>query len=175
MISVAIVGSGNVGFHLYHRMRQCKDLNVTMVNARNPNSLASYDIAIVAVVDDVIGQVSRQLQTPLVVHTSGTTAMNALENTTRKGVFYPLQSFSKDKEVDFQKVPFCLEAEQASDSRLLEKLVRCLDSKYYHISSVQRNYLHIAAVFANNLPIICTKWPTIFVGSRAYLLKFYCP
>jgi predicted short-subunit dehydrogenase-like oxidoreductase (DUF2520 family) len=85
-----------------------------------------------------------------VVHTSGSFAMKDLKNTTSKGVFYMLQTFSKDKEVDFSVVPFCLEAEHTADYLLLEKVARVLGVKVYPINSEQRKALHVAAVFVNN-------------------------
>jgi len=150
MISVAIVGNGNVGFHLYQEMMKSDDLKVAQINSRNQESLEDYDVAIIAVSDDAITEVSQHIKSPLVVHTSGTTAMDALQNSTRKGVFYPLQSFSKDKSVDFGKVPICVEAENEQDLKLLASLVRRMNSGYYEIGSEERKYIHVAAVFVNN-------------------------
>ena len=165
MISVAIVGKGNVGFHLYQELNKSDNLNVIQFNSREQRSLEDFDAAIVAVSDDAIAEVSQHIKTPLVVHTSGTTAMSALQNVTRKGVFYPLQSFSKHKSVDFNQVPLCIEAEDQQDEQLLKDLAKTLGSTSYLVSSEQRNYLHVAAVFANNFTNhmyqmandICTK------------------
>jgi predicted short-subunit dehydrogenase-like oxidoreductase (DUF2520 family) len=150
MLSVAIVGTGNVGFHLYQELNQNEDLKVVQFNSRAQNSLADFDLAIVAVADDAIADVSRYIQSPLVVHTSGGTDMGVLKNITRQGVFYPLQSFSKEKPVDFTKIPLCLEAENESDFQFLELIASLLKSPSYRISSEQRQYMHVAAVFANN-------------------------
>ena len=76
--------------------------------------------------------------------------MDALKNTGSKGVFYPLQSFSKEKTVDFTQIPFCLEAENKDDLSKLETLVSVLNGKIYHINSEQRKSIHVAAVFVNN-------------------------
>ena len=86
----------------------------------------------------------------MVVHTSGSVAMNSLNNNGRKGVFYMLQTFSKNKIVDFSEVPFCLEAENEKDYILLELLANLIGKKVYAINSEQRKALHIAAVFVNN-------------------------
>ena len=61
-----------------------------------------------------------------------------------------LQTFSKEKKVDFSKVPFCLEAENLKDYFLLEKLAKLIGKKIYQISSKQRNAIHVSAVFVNN-------------------------
>lgn len=150
MISVAIVGKGNVGNHLYNQLVKSNKLRVLQYNSREKNQLKDFDIAIIAVSDDAISEVSETIESSLVVHTSGTTPMNALKNSTRKGVFYPLQSFSKDKSIDFSQVPLCIEAEHPKDEQLLQDLAKALGSAPYLISSEQRNYIHVAAVFANN-------------------------
>jgi len=150
MISLAIVGNGNVGFHLYKNLSENSLINVTQIDSRGHGSLEDFDISIIAVVDNAISEVSSYIKSPLVVHTSGTTHMNQLKNTTRKGVFYPLQSFSKDKEVDFSEIPFCLEAENPKDLEQLKELVNTLGAKPFEISSDQRKRIHVAAVFVNN-------------------------
>ena len=61
-----------------------------------------------------------------------------------------LQTFTKNKKVDFSKVPFCLEAEDKNDYQLLEKLAKLLSKHIYNIDSEQRKRLHVAAVFVNN-------------------------
>ena len=61
-----------------------------------------------------------------------------------------LQTFSKDKKVDFSEIPFCLEAENANDYKTLEIVAKAIGKKIYPISSEQRNTLHVAAVFVNN-------------------------
>lgn len=150
MISLAIVGNGNLGFHLYKKFAQNSLINVTQINSRDQNSLVEFDISIIAVADNAISEVSSFIKSPLVVHTSGTTHINQLQNTTRKGVFYPLQSFSKDKEVDFSEIPFCLETENSKDLEQLKELVIALNAKPFQINSNQRKRIHVAAVFVNN-------------------------
>jgi len=61
-----------------------------------------------------------------------------------------LQTFSKEKEMDFSTVPFCLEAENKEDYLLLEKIAKTIGRKIYSVNSEQRKALHIAAVFVNN-------------------------
>ena len=76
--------------------------------------------------------------------------MKDLSDRQRRGVCYPLQSFSKEQEIDFSKIPFCLETEEASDFDLLKGLAKEFSPKCYAIDSLQRQYLHVAAVFLNN-------------------------
>lgn len=168
MIKVAIIGGGNVATHLANAFNKTDEVSLVQVYARNieqiehlkevtsiTNSielLTKADVYIIAVSDDAIGDVSRKIEQKngLVVHTSGSVAMQSLQNTGRKGIFYLLQSFSKDKEVNFNKIPFCLEAENEEDLQLLETLAKTIGKKIYRINSEQRKRLHVAAVFVNN-------------------------
>ena len=68
----------------------------------------------------------------------------------KRGVFYPLQTFSKDKQVDFSIIPICLESEYPGDFSLLETLAKCISENVYKIDSKQRQALHVAAVFVSN-------------------------
>ena len=68
----------------------------------------------------------------------------------RRGVFYPLQTFSKNKPLEFSSIPICIEALQKEDLNLLTALADALGCKSRVISSEQRLALHLAAVFVNN-------------------------
>ena len=84
------------------------------------------------------------------MHTSGATSLDVLDAKNRKGVFYPLQTFSKNKEIDFSIVPLCLEAENTFDFRVLETVAKSISNAVFAINSDQRKALHVAAVFVNN-------------------------
>lgn len=172
MTKVSIIGSGNVAQHLIQAFQNAMFLNsqieLIQVFARKKenlthlldtdkitsdyNQLQAADIYIIAVSDDAIASVSAQLpfENQLVVHTSGTVALAALQDNNRKGVFYPLQTFSKNKAVDFKNIPICLEAENESDLQLLKKIAHFISNAVYEISSEQRKALHVGAVFVNN-------------------------
>ena len=150
MISILIVGNGNVGTQLFEALKIIDTLNVSLISSRDLSNIPKAELTIVAVSDDAIDDVSSQISNDFVVHTSGSVPLSALKNNTRKGVFYPLQTFSKDKKVDFTQVPFCLEATTENDLKLLVTVANYLGQKIYHISSEQRKTIHVAAVFANN-------------------------
>ncbi len=150
MVSILVIGNGNVAFHLVKQFNAIDKIECTQISSRKIESLPSADVAIIAVSDDAIAEVSSQIDTNLVVHTSGGSHLNSLKNPKNKGVFYPLQSFSKSKEVDFSEIPICLEAESDSDYDLLEKIAKLISSKVYRIDSKQREIIHVSAVFANN-------------------------
>ena len=167
MINVVVLGGGNVAAHMCDAFLRTTTINLLQVYARNikqithlkektliTNSFAELkkaDIYIIAVSDDAIANVSSQIPyKSLVVHTSGAASIDALNNKGEKGVFYMLQSFSKEKQIDFNKIPFCLEAETKEGLHVLKSLANAIGKKIYELSSVQRSYLHVAAVFVNN-------------------------
>ncbi|MHC5202199.1 Rossmann-like and DUF2520 domain-containing protein [Myroides sp. LJL119] len=168
MITVSILGAGKVAHHLISTILEKDHICIKQIYARNPNQVSQLissdkiisditklepcDIIVIAVSDHAIEKLSEQIQldNPFVVHTSGTVSMQAIKNTTRKGVFYMLQSFSLEKEVDFKNIPFCLEASNLDDFALLEKLALEFSQRVYDIDSEQRKVIHLSAVFANN-------------------------
>ena len=85
------------------------------------------------------------------VHTAGCMPISVFEGlTARYGVVYPLQTFSKSREVDFKKIPFFLEANSSEDEKVLGEVARALSSDVRFLSSEKRKNLHLAAVFACN-------------------------
>lgn len=172
MLKVTIIGSGNVSQHLITALQKTQntgnEIELVQVYSRKResitalldsskivtdfNDLLEADLYIIAVSDDAIASVSDQLpfKNRLVVHTSGSVALDSLNNNNRKGVFYPLQTFTKNKEVDFKNIPICLESENSTDFRLLEKVAKSISDKVFAINSQQRKALHVAAVFVNN-------------------------
>ena len=172
MTKVIIIGSGNVAQHLIAAFQNSQklgtEIDLIQVFSRQKESIAHLldldkitddlatleeaDLYIIAVSDDAISAVSSQLsfKNRLVVHTSGSIPLNALDDDNRKGVFYPLQTFTKHKEVDFKTIPICLESENATDFQLLEKVAKIISDKVFAINSEQRKALHVAAVFVNN-------------------------
>jgi predicted short-subunit dehydrogenase-like oxidoreductase (DUF2520 family) len=151
MIKVVLIGQGNVTSHLANGFTNVTNVAVFEVNSRQLKDIPDADVIIISVSDDAIATVANQLKNSnsLIVHTSGTVSMETI-NSKRKGVFYPLQSFTKNKPVDFSTIPFCLETVIPEDLILLENLVQSLQAKAYKINSEQRKKLHLAAVFVNN-------------------------
>ncbi len=168
MIKVVLIGSGNVAQHLIKVMLKTANIELVQVFARDRNSISHLipeeriisnynkikeaDVYIISVSDNAIAEVSSHLpfENRLVVHTSGTSELSVLDDKNRKGVFYPLQTFSKSKAVDFSTIPICLETEKESDYKTLETLANLISKKVFAISSEQRKSLHVAAVFVCN-------------------------
>lgn len=168
MIRLSIIGSGNVAQHLIKAFTKSEAVEIVQVFSRKKEVLLSLlnedliitdlnnfqpaDLYIIAVSDNAINEVSKQLpfQNQLVVHTSGAAPIDILDPKNRRGVFYPLQTFSKSKDVDFSNIPICLEAENTFDYRELESAAKCITKAVFAIASEQRKALHVAAVFVNN-------------------------
>lgn len=168
MIKVVILGGGNVAHHLTTHLLKNTTVKLIQVYNRsikkilhlkhitsitnNLTDLQEADIYIIAVSDNAISSLSSKLnfKDKLVVHTSGSVDINEIQSTSNKGVFYALQSFSKELEVDFSNIPICIEAETKKDLDLLKILAESISVKAYQINSNQRKNLHVAAVFVNN-------------------------
>lgn len=120
------------------------------------NALPDADIVITAVSDDalphVAGQLAARYSDALLAHTAGSVAMDIWREAGTKhyGVFYPMQTFSKSKEVDFSHVGIFIEACAEEEYLKLEQLANRVSPMVYRATSRQRGYLHIAAVYACN-------------------------
>ncbi|WP_203295610.1 Rossmann-like and DUF2520 domain-containing protein [Luteirhabdus pelagi] len=168
MISVVFIGYGNVNYHISNALYEAHQVHVKQVISQNNKTLSptlgdvsfttdfqkveEADLYIIAVPDDAIEDVSNRLgaRKGLVVHTSGSVSMKALNTHERYGVFYPLQTFSKNRKVSFQDIPICIEANSNSDVALLRTLATSISNNVTEVSSEERATLHLAAVFVNN-------------------------
>ena len=170
--NIVILGAGNLATQLalslfekgiqvkqvYSRKIESAAELAGKVNASFTNDLAQLfleaDLYIIAVKDSAIPEVLENLklkEDQLIVHTAGSIPMNILEGfSTNYGVFYPLQTFSKTKKIDFSTVPICIEASHATTFLELEKLGEKLSKSVNQINSEERKTLHLAAVFVNN-------------------------
>jgi predicted short-subunit dehydrogenase-like oxidoreductase (DUF2520 family) len=168
--TAAIIGSGNVATQLGTALRQA-GVHIDVVYSRNPEHaqrLAAQlgalpysdlslvpghaDLYLIAVSDTAIRTVSDALgiNDGIVVHTSGITPMSALAGHRRIGVFYPLQTITRNTAPDFRSMPLLIEANNASDEQALNGLAAKISGHVSVLTSEQRQYVHLAAVFANN-------------------------
>jgi len=171
VLSLSIIGTGNVAFHLAKAFCAAQDVNLQFVAGRNDHNLEAFkalsttinvneelektfssDVILIAVSDASIAAISKLLtgSDSLIVHTSGSTPMTVLDQNNRYGIFYPLQSFSKEKELIYSKIPFLIESKLKENLRLLKHLAESLSAEYFTINSRDRAALHLAAVFSNN-------------------------
>lgn len=114
---------------------------------------ASADVYIFAVKDDVLPEIISQMphNNGLWVHTAGSVPMDIFAHkTSRYGVMYPLQTFSKNRNYDFKTIPLFIEGNNQSVDNEMFNLSSKLSNIVTRTSSEQRKYLHLAAVFACN-------------------------
>ena len=165
MIKICILGVGKVGIHLIKACINHPDIVLTQIYSRSNKSLKPFkgiiattqstyelkkaDLYIIALPDDVISTLDLNHITNLVTHTSGTVSYKAIQ-TKRRGVLYPLQSFTKEKNINLKQTPFCLETEYEQDNELLVSFTKLISEVYGEINEQKRQKLHLAAVFANN-------------------------
>lgn len=168
MITVSIIGAGNVATHLFQAFHKASGITMKQWYNRDSTKINTYkntvsviddisklenaDVYIIAISDDAIAGISKSLpfENRLTVHTSGSVSLYDLDKKNRRGVFYPLQTFSKDAIVNFKEVPICIETIDKQDLPLLKTLAEALGSKSHKINTDQRRALHLAAVFVNN-------------------------
>ncbi|WP_300439879.1 DUF2520 domain-containing protein [Christiangramia sp.] len=168
MKKVVIIGAGNVATHLYQSFKKAKQLDVIQVFNRNfeklhfvkdeeqkvsvLEDLKEADLYIIAINDEAIEELAEKLypKKGMIVHTSGSQAMQILSKFENHGVFYPLQTFSKNKQVDFSEIPVCLEANSEENLEFLKVIASAVSNRVFKVDSEQRKALHVSAVFVNN-------------------------
>ncbi|MDT0678246.1 Rossmann-like and DUF2520 domain-containing protein [Autumnicola musiva] len=167
MTKVVILGAGNVAFHLFRAFQHTKEIDVVQVYNHRPEKLSDFtetntttslselkkaQIYIFSLKDDAIAEVAKKLKDSrsLYLHTSGGLPITVLSKFENFGVFYPLQTFSTKRKVEFRKIPLCLESSSEENLQELKKLGASISENLYEINSEQRRALHAAAVFVNN-------------------------
>ncbi|UOG75560.1 DUF2520 domain-containing protein [Hymenobacter tibetensis] len=121
----------------------------------NFTTLPAADVYLVAVSDTAVPALLAQAQFPVgavVAHTSGAVPLSVFSaySGVRGGVFYPLQTFSAGRPVNWQTVPFCIEAADPAAEAMLLRLAGTLSSSVQRVATPQRQAIHVAAVFACN-------------------------
>ena len=170
-LKIVMLGSGNLAFHLSnallganHQIIQVfsRTINSAEILAKqlNTNAISSLqeidnnaDLYILAVSDKAISHIINgfDFSNKKVVHTAGSVALSVFGCEYQNvGVFYPLQTFSKSRKLNFKEIPICIEANNPQFELFLTHLANQLSEIVLKITSKQRAQLHLAAVFANN-------------------------
>ena len=173
-MDISFIGSGNLAWHLAPALDNAGYI-VREVYSRNPKHaealtgrlyqadvMASLDfsssksrIFIIAVPDDSIQVVATEIVLPdeaYLIHTSGSQPLSSLQFAAAKStaIFYPLQTFSHDKRVDFKTTPIFIESSDEECERVLTVMAKSISTNVNRIDSDGRKALHVAAVFASN-------------------------
>lgn len=167
---IVLLGAGNVATHLAralapvcnisqiynHRIGGAQALAAS-VGAQAIDTLDSLrrdaDLYIISVKDDAIAPLAEALgkRDGVWVHTSGTVGAETLRTVTdRYGVLYPMQTFSRDIDVDMKKVPVFIEAADPATLEAIRRVALLISDNVSELDSESRRKLHIAAVFACN-------------------------
>ena len=168
---IVFIGAGNVATHLSLALQQsgCSILQVYSKTALSASELGkklqvpystslpeinpNADVYIFSVKDSVLFDCIKEI--PIVkglfVHTAGSIPLSVFDGfNNRSGVLYPLQTFSKNREILLEEVPFFIEASNKNDEHLLCELVKLISKNITVLSSEKRKYLHLSAIFACN-------------------------
>lgn len=183
--SIAIVGFGNVGWHLAIALSDAgyEITNIVSRTQQSDNtpsefidtSIVKYlsqireepDLYLLTVQDSEIDAIAALLSDSdkIIVHTSGGRDMSVFsDKRDNYGVFYPLQTFTKGSKMSYSEIPFLLEADSKKTENALKGVAEKISGSYRCVGAEERLSLHIAAVFACN-------FSNHMVNIAEYLLK----
>ncbi|MCH5225581.1 MAG: DUF2520 domain-containing protein [Muribaculaceae bacterium] len=149
---ISIIGRGNVASHLHKALEGITD--VTIVNPHTLEELPEKnDIILISVADSAIVDVVNRLPPTdaVIAHTAGSIPMKAVEGKSPNfGVFYPLQTFSKDIPLDYSIIPIFIEGSTPKSIETLKRLAHLISNNVTIADSETRKRLHLASVFACN-------------------------
>jgi predicted short-subunit dehydrogenase-like oxidoreductase (DUF2520 family) len=173
-MNVSVIGSGNLAWHLAPALDNAGYI-VKEVYSRNPKhaeeltgrlyqaevkatldfSTSPSTVFIICSSDDAIEDIAREIILPgesFLIHTSGSQPLSVLQYaaTTNTGVFYPLQTFTKNKKIDFKNVPLFIESNNEETEVMAISMAKAISTQVKKIFSEERKALHVAAVFASN-------------------------
>jgi predicted short-subunit dehydrogenase-like oxidoreductase (DUF2520 family) len=171
-IKIGILGSGNVAHHLAHAFYFHPEINFNSLYTRNSKTgrvladavqvsfvenleefVGLNDLIIICASDDSIDDICKHLkgEEQIIAHTSGVVSINVLKQASQNyGSFYPLQTFTKTRDVDLKEVPFLIDASNKYSQDTLEHLARLISKDVRSVNDEQRRKLHVAAVIVNN-------------------------
>ncbi len=168
--NIGIIGAGNVGSHLARAFSNAGH-KITVFTRRGATHLLSdvhplvwtehlhtlkrgFDFVIIAVNDHSIEEVAKELKLEegILLHTSGSTDIEILKKSCSQpcGVFYPLQSFQKDRSLNYKEIPVFVESTQTNDLAKIQDLAKAFSGNTVEMDSSQRKRLHLSAVIVNN-------------------------
>ncbi len=170
---VCFIGAGKLATQLSKAMR-IEGYDIVQIYSRTEDSAKSLakalqcayttnvgmltieaDLYVCALKDSVITEVLNKTKGfskgKILVHTAGSMPLDILARYAENyGVLYPMQTFSKKKEVNFSKVPFLIEGSNSQVVENLSNIAEKFNSKSYIVSSEDRKKIHLAAVFVSN-------------------------
>lgn len=179
-MKIVIIGSGNLatqlamalkdaGQHIlqvYSRAEEHARLLAEKIGCKYTADIdgidGNADVYIISVKDDAIGgiasKVCEKAKNAVVVHTAGSVAMDVLkEKAQHYGVLYPMQTFSKNRKVNFKPIPCFLEASDDETLNIIRQLAESISDNVVLADSEKRKKIHLAAVLACNFTNHCYR------------------
>ena len=172
MLKISIIGNGNLSKalvkeilrkgHKIHQVHALNFLDLKKTYADSPISILEnmeeldyeIDILLIAVSDDVIKKVVKNLSNKsiVVLHTSGSVSVDVFEKAgfINYGVFYPLYSFSESREEDFKQIPLMIEYSNSHVQQKINLLGKSIFNRIIEVNSEKRMIYHLSGIFANN-------------------------
>lgn len=157
---IVVIGTGRLASNLVPALQKVGH-EVRVVNGRTLEGLPNEaDAFVIAVKDDALESVARRVvrgrEEQVFFHTAGSMPLSVFKGIARHyGVFYPMQSFSKERQVDFADVPIFLEGCDDKAIQTAHAIAESISRKVYELTTTERRYLHLAAVFACNFANHC--------------------
>ena len=157
-MKIGLIGAGNLMTNLGKALVAVKENEIVQVWSRTEKSakaLASdLNTSFTTDIENVLESDVYILAVNL--HTAGSMPMNVFKGFAQQyGVFYPMQTFSKNKEVNFKEIPVFIEANNEQTLEVVKALASTVSDCLYELTTEQRKYLHLAAVFACNFTNHC--------------------
>ena len=168
-MKIVIIGSGNVAESLAQAVAEAEGLQLVQVFARNEErgrkvaelahtewsntSLAEADLYLISVSDNAVDGCAKSLHIPqnaVIAHTAGCCPMESLAPHEHRAVFYPFQTFSIGRKVDFTKGYIFVEGATDHALRTIEEVAHALTDKVLPADSARRAAIHLSGVFACN-------------------------
>ncbi len=168
---ITLIGSGNLASHLArafdlagHQIHQIVSRNEVSGKAlakmyaafysNNPsNTLEDSDFVFLTVPDKAIELTLKSIKPkgPIFLHCAGSVSLAQIESyKDNVGVFYPLQTFTVERPVNFFNIPVFIEASNQDTFQKIWDLADSISNTVKHLDSDKRFSLHLAAVVANN-------------------------
>ncbi len=178
MMKVTLIGAGNLATQLGKSLKKT-GVTISQVYSRTEESARTLgelleaewltdikslrneaDVYIFSVKDgalsELITEVCKGRGDKLFLHTAGSMPMSCFEGKAlHYGVFYPMQTFSKSKDVNFERIPVFIEGNSIETENVIRSLANKLSQRVIRLSSADRKYLHLAAVWACNFTNYC--------------------
>lgn len=170
MIETVIVGSGNVASaiakamtaagnppkQIFSRNKEAGEEVAAVCgcgHTDDPAQLFPGELYIIAVTDKAVAAVSANLcfGDAVVVHTAGSVPIDVLsDKIANRGVLYPLQTFTKGRDIDFNSVPLLIEYSNGKARNVISEFAASLSGNVMEVDSKKRAMIHVSAVFACN-------------------------